>query len=338
MDNNKRRKQADLARSVRSSPELSIIFVNWHSVDYLRESLESVYVTAGGIDFEIIVVDNASSPDETSQLKAEFPDAKIMRTEKNVGFAIANNVGFQHSLGKYVLFLNPDTKVIGPAIANMLGHLKSLPGAAVVGCKLLNSDGSVQTSCIQRFPTILNQILAVEFLRLRWPRWRIWGIAPLFSEGPEPAEVEVVSGACLMIERNAFERAGMFSQQYFMYSEDLDLCYRVYQMGLKAYCVGDAHVIHYGGGSTRRHAGNQWSAIMQAKAMSKFCQTTHGHVYASVFRAAMGLAAVCRLLFIAIFLALGTFAWDEEVLHARFAKWAAILKWAVGLEKVVAGS
>ena len=105
-----------------SSPELSIIFVNWNSLDYLRESLQSIYTATVGIDFEIIVVDNASSRDDATQLKAEFPRVTVVRSEKNLGFARANNLGFQQSSGKYVLFLNPDTKVIGPAIATMLGH------------------------------------------------------------------------------------------------------------------------------------------------------------------------------------------------------------------------
>ena len=318
-----------------SSPELSIIFVNWNSLDYLRESLQSIYTATVGIDFEIIVVDNASSRDDATQLKAEFPRVTVVRSEKNLGFARANNLGFQQSSGKYVLFLNPDTKVIGPAIATMLGHLKSLPGAAVVGCKLLNSDGSVQTSCVQRFPTILNQILDVEFLRRRWPRWRIWGIAPLFSDAPEPAEVEVVSGACLMIERDAFERAGMFNQEYFMYAEDVDLCCQVHKLGRKVYYTGEARVVHYGGGTSKQRKGNQWVAVMQRQAILKFCQNTRGRFYAEAYRVAMGINAACRLALLALVLPFRRLAAENQIVHPTLGKWLGVLKWAIGVDRRV---
>ena len=149
--------------------ELSIICVNWNSVDYLRECIASIYEFTRGISFEIIVVDNASPEAGVDVLKDEFPGITLITSEKNLGFAGANNLGFKHSTGSYVLFLNPDTKLMEPTITIMLECIKSLPDAGVVGCKLLNTDLSIQLNSIQKFPTILNQVLDTEYLRLRCP-------------------------------------------------------------------------------------------------------------------------------------------------------------------------
>src|SRR5689334_22583026 len=145
--------------------DLSIIFVNWKSEDYLGECVASVYANTSGLSFEIIVVDNASQEGRLEALRETFPAMTIFRSDKNLGFAGANNVGFRQSVGKRVLFLNPDTKLVGPAINIMLQALDSLPNPGIVGCKLLNSDLSTSTTSIQKFPTILNQILNIEYLR-----------------------------------------------------------------------------------------------------------------------------------------------------------------------------
>jgi GT2 family glycosyltransferase len=271
--------------------------------------------------------------DETAALRREFPGVRAIRSETNLGFAGANNLGFERSSGKYVLFLNPDTEVVGPAIATMLAKLKSLPAAGILGCKLLNSDGSLQTSCIQRFPTILNQILDAEVLRLRWPQWKLWGSAPLFSDSPEPAIVEVVSGACLMIERATLERAGRFSTQYLMYAEDVELCYQVRRLGLNNYYTGEAVVVHHGGGSSREQKGNQWVAIMQRQAIFRFCRNTRGRGYAAAYRMAMAMNAACRLLLLGITYPFRGFTTEQGMVYSTPAKWISVLQWALGLDR-----
>src|SRR5580693_6896749 len=137
--------------------DLSIICVNWNSVDYLRECASSIYEYTKGLTFEIIIVDNASPERNVDTLQGEFPQIKIIKSERNLGFAGANNLGFRESTGTYVLFLNPDTRLIEPSIDVLFEAIQSLPDPGIVGCKLLNSDLSVQTSSIQKFPTILNQ-------------------------------------------------------------------------------------------------------------------------------------------------------------------------------------
>jgi GT2 family glycosyltransferase len=318
-----------------SRAELSIIFVNWNSTDYLRQSLRSVYENTQGLRLEIIIVDNASPDGRADLIKAEFPEITLIKSSENLGFARANNLGVQHSAGDFILFLNPDTRLIGPAITTMLERLKSLPGAGIVGCSLLKSDLDLYTSSVQPFPTILNQTLNWEWLKVRLPGLKLWGIAPLFSGESGASEVEMVSGACLMIKRPVLERVGLFSSEYFMYAEDLDLCYKVHELGFKTYYVKAATVVHYGGGSSQQKNASQWATIMQKKAVSLFLLKTRGPIYCSMFKVAMGMGALCRLLIITLLLPLAVVIRKQQEFYLAFAKWMAILRWAAGLDQPV---
>jgi len=300
--------------------DLSIIFVNWNSLDYLRECIPSIYEYTRGISFEIVVVDNASPNDNVEQLKKLFPEVKFIKSSTNLGFAGANNLAFSYSSGKYILFLNPDTKLVSPAINIMLQELQSLPDAGVVGSKLLNADLSVQTSCIMKFPTILDRIIQAEFLRLRWPGF--WGIGPLFSERPDPAAVEAVSGACMLIRRNVFERVGMFSEDYFMYSEDVDLCYKTTRAGLKNYFIGQATIIHYAGTSS----ASEWQTVMKQRAELRFCEKNYGRLYGWLFRIISVLNAAARLVIVVLLSSLQKLLGRRNTWEAASAKWSAILR------------
>ncbi len=271
--------------------ELSIIFVNWNSVDYLRECLTSIYAHTQGFAYEIIVVDNASPQGGVDALQEEFPEIVLIKSEDNLGFAGANNVGFRASKGNYVLFLNPDTKLVNSAINLMLQSLQSLPGAGLLGCKLLNADGSVQTSSIMKFPGILNQVFQFEGFRLRWPSFPLWDIGPLFSNNRAPVKVEVVTGACMMMRREVFQQVGMFSEEYFMYAEDVDLCWKIQRAGFSNYYAGEGNIIHYGGVSSPR----AWQTVAKTRAEQRLVENFRGPFYGAMFRAALAMNAAGRL-------------------------------------------
>jgi GT2 family glycosyltransferase len=312
---------------------LSIIIVNWNSLDYLRACLRSLACDQQAPPFEIIVVDNCSLVDPTAVFRDEFPSITVIRSENNLGFSAANNLGFRSSSGKYLLFLNPDTEIIGSALSTLTSCIAELPDAGILGCTLLNSNGTLQTSCIQRFPTILNQLLDFDFLRSRWPRWPIWGIAPLFARPAIPVAVEVISGACLMMPRHVFERIGGFNETFFMYAEDVELCYRTSAGGYKVYYTGQARVIHHGGGSTKSRTGNSWVAVMQRRAILQFCRQAHGASYAATYRAAMILSSIVRLAILALLRVLSLFsATEPSSYNSACAKWTSVLRWALGLE------
>jgi GT2 family glycosyltransferase len=314
--------------------DLSLIYVNWNSVDYLRESIASVYTHTDRISFEIIVVDNASPEGRIEELQEEFPSILLIRSKANLGFAGANNLGFRHSSGRHVLFLNPDTTLIGPAITVMLTRIRNVPDAGIVGCKLLNTDRSVQLTAIQTFPTILNQILDLEYLQLRWPACPLWNLAPLFAMGVRLLKVEVISGACMLLRREVFDQVKMFSEDYFMYAEDIDLNYKVSRAGFSNYYVGDAEIIHHGGRSSSQQAGSHWATVMKYQAMRKLFRKTRGRLYGSVYRAAIGCAALVRLLLLVLALPLGNILWERHTLRRAARKWQCILQWAIGWPKL----
>jgi GT2 family glycosyltransferase len=316
--------------------ELSIIYVNWNSLDYLRESIASIYQQTHQAQFEIVVVDNASPEPGVDSLQEIFPAVKIIHSDKNLGFAGANNLGFRNSVGEYVLFLNPDTKLVAPSVDLLLARHKALPDAGIVGCKLLNTDLSVQLSSIQTYPTILNQAMDAEYLRLRWPECPLWRIAPLFSETVSLLKVDIIPGACMLLSRTVFERVGLFSEEYFMYAEDLDLNYKVKAAGFTNYYVGETAIIHHGGTSSSRQKVSQWATIMKFRAMVQLFRKTRGRIYAAGYRLAMGMVAIGRLILLGLMAPFGSMISDHESLRYSREKWKTVLKLSAGWQDVAA--
>jgi GT2 family glycosyltransferase len=137
----------------------------------------------------------------------------------------------------------------------------------------------------------LNQALDADALRSRWPASALWGTAALASEACEPVPVEVVSGACLLIRRDVFVEVGMFSEDYFMYAEDVDLCRKAISAGHRNYYTGSTSLIHYGGGSSRPDT----ATTMKWRSMLHYCEKHRGRAYAFLFRFVMTVVAMCRL-------------------------------------------
>ncbi len=312
--------------------DLSIIIVNWKSKDYLRKCVASVLRETSELDFEIIVIDSASFDGAGEMLREEFPQVRFIQSHENLGFSKANNRAFRESRGNVVLFLNPDTELVGAAINRLYSALLQLPDAGAIGGKLLNSDGTIQTSCIQSFPTILNQILSAEALRRRTPRSRLWGMRALYEEPRQPAKVEMISGACLMMRRKVFETIGQFGTEYFMYAEDVDLCYKAQQAGFSNYYVGDAVIVHHGGGSSQQARSN-FSSVMMFESISQFLRKTRGRIYSLCYRGALAGTALIRLLVLVILSPWLLFRNGASRWRSACSKWLAICNWGLGLSR-----
>jgi len=316
--------------------DLSIIIVNWNSADYVQRCISTICKETVNIDFEIIVVDNASYDQCAEILSSEFPQVRFVQSPVNLGFGKANNLGYLHSRGKVLLFLNPDTEITDRAINVAYRTLISLPDAGAVGSKLLKSDMSVQTSSIQAFPTIMNQVLDSEVLRHHFPRSRLWGVEALYLDTDQPQQVDVVSGAFIMVRRNVFEDVGLFTKDYFMYSEDVDLCYKISRSPYKVYFDCAARVIHHSGGSSSKSGAGFSSVPLMKQSRFIYFEKRRGTVFAECYRVAMFFDSVCRIASVLVLLPFQKYFWHRGIIPSHsLRKWKKILRWSLGLENWV---
>lgn len=311
---------------------VSVIIVNYRSVDFTRRCIQSIYKSGSDIPVEIIVIDNASFDGCEEMLSQDFPEVRFIQSSQNLGFAGANNVGVDASNGTYILFLNPDTEVQPKAIDKLHAALKQIPDAGMAGAHLLNSDLSIQTSSITAFPSILNQMLGVEFLRKTFPHAKLWGIRPLFDRPHSPVAVDAVSGACMMASRTVVETVQGFTSRYFMYAEDLDLCLKVKKAGWNVYYVPSAVVIHHGGQSSGQRSEDNYADIMMRESNLQFMRMHRGRWYAWLFRAATALMAAFRVLLLILLWPLGKIS-GRDYSSTPMKKWWQILAWALGFNK-----
>jgi N-acetylglucosaminyl-diphospho-decaprenol L-rhamnosyltransferase len=309
--------------------ELSIIVINWNSCAFLRNCLDSIMRNPPSFRFEVIVIDNASFDGSAEMVHSEFPHVRHIQSKENLGFARGNNAAVLSANGRDLLFLNPDTKVLGNALSLMKECLDSVPDAGIVGCHILNYDGSIQTSAVQAFPTLLNQTLDTDLLRKWFPRSRLWGTTALFENGNRPVIVDTVSGACLMIRRSLFDRIGGFSTNYFMYSEDIDICHKSFLADSKTYYLSTASIVHFDGQSTKKKP-SYFANVMQQQSRFLYFSKMRGNFYAQCFRVSRLAIALLRMALISILLLLVPA--KRSQLRFSLGKWFSIFKWALGVE------
>jgi hypothetical protein len=312
--------------------DLSIIIVNWNSVEYLQGCLASIESDNSRLQTEIIIVDNASYDGSADLVCSRFPRVRFIQSQDNLGFARGNNLGVRHSSGDALLFLNPDTLVRPGALAHMVTQLWSTPDTGGVGARLLNSDGSLQTTCLQAFPTVWNQLIDTDYLRRAFPRWRGWGMCPLFSSGEVSDDVQMISGACLMVQREVFELVGGFSSEYFMYGDDVDLCYKIRQAGYVLRYASGAEIVHHGGQSAKHRRDSGFADVMKRESIYQFLRKTRGVHYARFYRWTTAIAAIARLLALTPFRLCARSG--EPAMHSMNSrrKWRRILRWTLGRE------
>lgn len=316
--------------------DLSIIIVNWNSAALLRECLKSIYAAKPELEFETIVVDNASFDQAAEIVRNEFPAVQFVQSQSNLGFSKANNLGASTAQGRNLLFLNPDTEIVGAALQEMSHFLDAKREAAIAGCKLLNTDRSLQTSCVQSFPSILNQALDADLLRRVFPHSELWGMQAIFNQDSRqdnaPATVEVISGACLMIKAEVFSKVGQFSSNYFMYAEDADLCFKTKQAGFRNCYLPGISVVHHGGGSSEGKSASSFAPVMMRESLLEFMRLRRGPVYAAAYQCTMFMIAALRLMILALAFPFAVLAGKRGTLRNAAAKWFSVLRWAAGME------
>lgn len=234
--------------------DVSIVIVNWNTSDILRDCLSSIFEQTYNIEYEIIVVDNASTDGSVEMVRREFPQVVLIENSGNRGFAAANNQGIAVAKGRYVLLLNSDTIVLDNAIAKSVAFADANPEAAVAGCRVLNSDRTLQRTCFM-FPSILNMLLSSSYLYKLFPKSTFFGRERMtWWDRNDVREVDAVTGCFMLVKREAVEQVGLMDERFFMYGEETDWCYRFKQAGWKMVFTPDAEIIHLGGQSSKKVA------------------------------------------------------------------------------------
>ncbi len=233
-------------------PTVSVLIVNYNVKNYLLHAIDQVQSSDYDGLIEIIVVDNNSYDGSVMAIKENYPAVTVIANKTNAGFGKAINQAFAKSRGEYLLILNPDTIIENKTIDTLVSYLESHPEVGMAGPKILNADGSLQLACKRSFPTIsvaLPKLLGLSYL---FPKSRWAGKYNLTYLDPDQIHaVDAISGSCMFVRRSLFAEIGGFDERFFMFGEDLDLCYRIHQRGYTIHYVPRTQIIHFHGESVK---------------------------------------------------------------------------------------
>ena len=227
--------------------DISFIIVNWNTRDILIKCLNSIYKTVAGIDFEVYVVDNHSTDGSREAVKRVFPGVNLIENKTNTGFAHANNQALNVMQGRFAVLLNTDTILQEDAVKDLLTFMNNSPEVGIAGAQLLNEDGSRQNS-IDNFPSLETEIFNKSLLRLLFPN-KYTGKSRSFDV---PVGVDSVIGACMMVRKEAMYGVGLLDEDYFIFLEETDWCFRMREKGWGVYHVPNAGVFHISGHSKKK--------------------------------------------------------------------------------------
>jgi GT2 family glycosyltransferase len=239
---------------------LSVVILSWNTKDLLRACLTSIHEGPGGIDTEVIVVDNCSEDGSPEMVASDFPSVRLIRNERNEGYAKGNNIGIRASRGEYILLLNSDTEVRGNALEKMVTFLKDHPEYGACGAQLFNPDGTVQRACM-RFPTLKVVFFFDIFVERLFPENRV--VRNYFMKDfdhTRSMDVDQPPGACFMVTKEVVDRVGILDEELWLFYNDVDWCKRIWKGGYKIRFLEGACVMHHVGGSTRNYGnfGLEW--------------------------------------------------------------------------------
>jgi N-acetylglucosaminyl-diphospho-decaprenol L-rhamnosyltransferase len=258
---------------------VSIIILSWNTCSLMRECLASIVEYGAGYELEIIVIDNGSTDGTQAMIQKEFPDVQLVQNLENVGFARGNNQGVALSRGHYLLLLNSDAMLKAGSLDALVTLTKTQPRLGMAGARLINPDGSFQASHTP-FPNQWREFLILSGLgRIFMGRW-------FPSRGPEeqkgPQLVDYVEGACMFFKREAYLDVKGLEESFFMYAEDVDLCYRLKQIGWQVWYHPNAEIIHYGGASSAGRRTRREGDLYRSRV--QFFQKHYGSFQASLLK------------------------------------------------------
>jgi GT2 family glycosyltransferase len=277
--------------------DVSIIIVSWNTREILRECLASVYAQTDQVSYELIVVDNASSDGSSEMVKSGFQEVILIENKKNLGFGPANNQGMRIARGRYILLLNSDTVILDGAIQKTIRYADENPEAGVFGCRAVWPDGRRQNTCFRFDNLFFLAISSLLFFRMAKP-FRVPLLHPdryLNLNFDQEHNVDVVAGCFFIVRKKVINNVGMFDEDFFMYGEEAEWCFRIHKAGWKIRYFPGARIIHIYGASSFQVEDD--TRIYKRKGALLFLQKTRGTIYAWLANLIMTLGVLLRIPF-----------------------------------------
>ena len=282
-----------MEKTLRTAPtnmmDLTIALVSYNTRNLLKNCLDSVYGKTAGLEFEVIVVDNASADGTLEMLEREFPQVRIIGNRQNLGFARANNQAIEQSKGRYLLLLNPDTLFKSGSLHKVITFMDDHSEVGALGCKILHPDGTIQPSN-DNFPGLFTELFRVVQLRrlVRNPKMRarigrewgkilgrtLGGYLRLYWDTERIREVDWVTGAFFLVRKETMQDIGLLDEDFFMYYEDADWCYRMWQKDWRIFYFPFFEIVHYVGESDGEFSAQTF--IERHKSMHHFFKKHRG--------------------------------------------------------------
>ncbi len=273
--------------------KLSVIIVNYNVKHFLEQCLHSVRKAAVGLDCEVFVVDNNSVDGSVQMVEEKFPEVLLITNHENVGFSKANNQAIRVSKGKYILLLNPDTIVEDDTFIKITGFMDEHEDAGGLGVKMVDGKGNFLPESKRGLPTPRVAFFKIFGLSKLFPKSKTFGRYHLsYLDKDKTHEVDILSGAFMLLRKSALDKTGLLDESYFMYGEDIDLSYRILKAGYKNYYYPDTRIIHYKGESTKKSSVNYVVVFYQS--MVIFAKTHFSQKNARLFSFLINLAIYFR--------------------------------------------
>jgi GT2 family glycosyltransferase len=273
--------------------DLSIIIVNWNAQDLLAKCLHCVEATVKNVSYETIVIDNNSTDGSQEMIRRDFPNVTLIANTENAGFARANNQGMEISQGRYTLLLNSDAFVKDETIDRMVAFMDEHPEAGMSGCQLLYEDSRLQPSCYS-FPSLTTEFYTALQLDKLFAKNREFGKYLMsYWDFNDVREVDAIMGAFMLVRKMAVDQVGMMDDSYFMYSEEMDWCFRFKKRGWKTLYNPYVQTVHLWGGSSKRMKVEMFLQLYRSKV--EFFRKNYGPLSASGLKLILGFGCLLRI-------------------------------------------
>ncbi len=273
--------------------KLSVVIVNYNVKHFLDQCLLSVKKAMEGLEAEVFVVDNNSVDGSVKMVREKFPEVHLIANKTNTGFSKANNQAIQASRGEYILLLNPDTVVEDDTFTKIIAFMDEHPEAGGLGVKMIDGKGNFLPESKRGLPTPDVAFYKIFGLSSIFPKSKIFGKYHLgYLDKDKTHEVEVLSGAFMLLQREALNKTGLLDEEFFMYGEDIDLSYRITQAGYKNYYFPETRIIHYKGESTKKSSINY--VMVFYRAMAIFARKHFSRKRANLFSFLINMAIYLR--------------------------------------------